>query len=313
MPVTTYSQPGNQGYTPSQIYGTIPQVPLPTTTAPAAIAGNLGTLGSLYGLSQGTGAASGAGALSNLEQGLPGAAGLLSQASGDVSSELSGSLPADVMAQIAQAGAESGVETGSPGSPASEAAMLKALGLTSLSLEEQGQTDLGKLIGETPTGPQYNPATMQTTPEAQQSAAAANAIYSSAPLPAAAAGANMGAAGAGLGAGLGAGRAPSGAPLPTLGTGTTPGPSDYGTVGAPSGTATGALGGLYGLQPASPSGAGAQEVTDASGDVWAKTATGWINQLTGETSETAPDTGEDSTVTAGGVTGVDSSDLDFGD
>ncbi|HUD76120.1 MAG TPA: hypothetical protein VMQ76_13690 [Terracidiphilus sp.] len=254
-------------YTPEQIYGTQPQVPLPTQTAPGAIAGNIGTLGSLYGLSTGTGAASGAGAAAQYNTLLPGLSELMGTASGNVQQELSGDLPADVMAQIQQAGAERGVQTGMPGSPASEAAMLKALGLTSLGLEEQGQTDLGKLIGETPTGPAFNPASMQTSPAAQQSAAAANSIYASAPVPAAAGAANMGATLGGLGAGLGAGRAPSGAALPTAGTGTNP---FYGGVGQPGGTSTGtgtSLGDLYGLTGNTQGGLAPEDMFDLGGNM----------------------------------------------
>ena len=218
-------------------YGTVPQVPLPTTTAPGAIAGNLGNLGSLYGLSQGVGAASGAGAAAQYSSLLPGLSGYLGQAGGNVATELSGQLPQDVINQIEQAGAERGVATGSPGSPNSNAAMLKALGLTSLGLEEQGATDLSRLIGETPTGPAFNPASMLVTPEQQQQAAAANAIYKSAPDPYAAAMANLAASQYGvpgatkgggytIGPGRGGGR---GSPVSSPSGYTAPETASYGT------------------------------------------------------------------------------------
>jgi hypothetical protein len=175
-------------------YGSIPQIPLPSETAGGAISGNLGNLGAIYKLAQEVGSASGAGQAAQYGALLPGLAGYLGQAGGNVASELAGQLPADVINQIQQAGAERGIGTGAPGSPNANAAMLKALGLTSLGLEQQGQSDLSRLIGEVPVGPAFNPASMLVTPEQQQEAAAANALYRAAPDPYAAAMANLAAA-----------------------------------------------------------------------------------------------------------------------
>jgi hypothetical protein len=253
-------------YTPEQIYGTQPQVPLPTETAPGAIAGNIGTLGSLYGLSTGTGAASGAGAAAQYNTLLPGLSGLMGTASGDVQSELAGQFAPGALQNFERQAAEGGVSIGSPGSPAAESALLASILGQSQALIGQGQTDLGKLIGETPTGPAFNPASMQTSPAAQQSAAAANSIYESAPVPAAAGAANMGATLGGLGAGLGASRAPSGAALPaaTMGTGTNP---FYGSVGAPGATSTGSLGSLYGLTGNTQGGLAPEDMFDLGGNM----------------------------------------------
>jgi len=224
--------PGGSNYTPAQTYGTTPQLPSPTQSATTAIQGNIGNLGSLYGLSTGTGAASGAGALANAQQGLPNLTSYLSAGGADVASELSGQLPAGVMAQLAQGAAQN--NWGSGGS--TSAAYEQALGLNSLQMEQAGLQGLGQLTQANPTGPAYNPAAMQVSPEAQQQAGAAQSLYNAAPVPAAAAAANMGGVLAGLGMGRAAGQAPSGsaygtpgAPpsLPSYGGG------DYGTPGTP--------------------------------------------------------------------------------
>jgi hypothetical protein len=86
---------------------------------------------------------------------------------------------------LAEQSAERGVSTGeAPGSPNTNAAYLQALGLTSLGQEQQGQTNLSQLIGETPTGASYNPASSFVTPAQQQDAAQAVQTAQAAPDPA---------------------------------------------------------------------------------------------------------------------------------
>ena len=242
--VTPFADPLTTVGGNSAAYGSIPTIPSPTATAGQSIAGNTGNLGSLYGLATGTGQASGAGAAAQYNTLLPGLSGLESQASGDITQELSGQLPQDVMNQIEQSAAERGIATGSPGSDNSNAAMLKALGLTSLGMEQTGQQALGQLIGETPTGPAFNPATQQPTAGDQQSAAGANAIYQSAPNPTAAAKANLAATGAGLAGGMGAARGPSQGALPAP---TTTSPAGPGGGLGPFDTSTGTGGSLSSL------------------------------------------------------------------
>jgi hypothetical protein len=93
------------------------------------------------------GAAAGAGIAAGA---LPGYSGDLSSIGGNISSETAGKLPADVIQQIQQQAAERGVATGSPGSDNSNAALLRAMGLTSLQLTQQGQQDFSSILGSLP-------------------------------------------------------------------------------------------------------------------------------------------------------------------
>ena len=198
----------------SGAYGSVPQVPSPTTTATQALQGNISNLGDLYGLSAGVGAASGAGAMAQYSGSIPGLPGYLGQAGGAVSSELAGQLPADVMAQLQLGGAQRGIGTGTQGSANSNAAYMQMLGLSSLGMQQQGQKDLAQLIGMTPAGPAFNPASMLVNPSDQQSAAGYNSVMSAAPNPTMAAQASLNAARAGMGmggTGIGAPSSPSGA------------------------------------------------------------------------------------------------------
>ncbi len=182
MPVN-YPGPGVD-YTGGNAYGTVPQLPPPVSTLPAA-----------------TGGAIAAGNTVNAQ--LPGYAGALSNIGGNISAETAGELPPDVITQLQQQAAERGVATGSPGSPNNNAAYLKALGLTSLDLTNLGQTNLLKQLPALPG------AQISQNPEFSPSSAAAtdvnsgNAIYRSAPDPAAAARAAMAATAAGVSAGRG--------------------------------------------------------------------------------------------------------------
>jgi hypothetical protein len=84
--------------------------------------------------------------------------------SANIDSELQGQLPADVLMQLNQQAAERGVSTGSPGSDNSNAAALRALGLTSLDLTGRGQSDLSSAVGRNPAAPIFDPTTQLLTP-----------------------------------------------------------------------------------------------------------------------------------------------------
>lgn len=233
------------GYNPA--YGGVPSMPNPTSTQTSAILGNVGNLGNLYGLAQGSGAASGAGALAQLNNNLPGATGAQQLALGNTNSLLSGQIPADVLGQLQQASAERAAATGmAPGSPNIESGLLRSIGLTSLGLQQTGLQNLGSLIGMTPMGPQFNPSSMLVNPGEYQSAQYGANVLGAAPIPAQAAAANLAAQRAGLGAGRGATQ-----PQPTDPNATTGQQGSgalgfgFGTLGslqAPPKTLTGALG-----------------------------------------------------------------------
>lgn len=184
-------------------YGTRPTVPSPTVTAGTAIGGNIGNLGALYGLGGGINQFQAQQAGAQVATNLPGYKDLVAKSSGNIQDLLAGQIPEDVVSQIIQGAAERGIMTGSPGSPNANAALLRSLGLTSLGLQEKGETELTAAIGRTPTGGMFQPASMLVSPEQQQAAEAAGRLYASAPDPSAAAAASLRTASAGLGAGLG--------------------------------------------------------------------------------------------------------------
>jgi hypothetical protein len=95
---------------------------------------------------------------------IPGGPALEAQSSANIQNELGGKLPADVINQLQQQAAERGVATGSPGSPNSNAAYLKALGLTSLDLTNMGQSALTTAEGRNPAAPIFDPSSQLITP-----------------------------------------------------------------------------------------------------------------------------------------------------
>jgi hypothetical protein len=99
-----------------------------------------------------------------LQARIPGGPALEEQSSANIGSELRGELPADVLRQLQQQSAERGVATGSPGSPNTNAAYLRALGLTSLDLTGRGQSQLTAAEGRNPAAPIYDPSAQLITP-----------------------------------------------------------------------------------------------------------------------------------------------------
>lgn len=171
----------------SATYGGIPNVPNPTATQGQALAGDIGNLGKLYGLAGGINSLNENTLLGNLAKNIPGYTDLISKEAGVTGSELSGNLPQDVITELQQQAAERGIATGSPGSPNANAAYLRALGLDSLQLQQQGFGDLGRMISQTPQAPLFDAQSFLVTPQQQQEAQLQSNIYRSAPVPAAAA------------------------------------------------------------------------------------------------------------------------------
>lgn len=99
-----------------------------------------------------------------LQARIPGGPALEEQSSANIGSELRGELPTDVLNRLRQASAERGVATGSPGSPNTNAAYLRALGLTSLDLTGRGQAELTTAEGRNPAAPIYDPSAQLITP-----------------------------------------------------------------------------------------------------------------------------------------------------
>lgn len=155
-------------------HGATPQVPNPAATQAAALGGNLENVPQLYALAQAMNPSAGA-QQEAVGQGVTNATGLMS-----------GQVPPDVIALMQQQAAERGVATGSPGGANSNAAYLRALGQTSLGLQQTGLSNLKDLMGMNIYAP-LGLTNMLVTPEQQQAATLAANIYKAAPDPAAAA------------------------------------------------------------------------------------------------------------------------------
>ena len=275
-----------QTYSP--VYGGIPQVPSPTSTAGGAIGGNITNMADLLKMILGASGASAAGAQSQLQSNLPGYAPMTQQASTDILSNLQGQIPQDVKNQIIQSAAERGISVGA-GSPNANAALLRAMGLTSLGLENTGQQQLTAAIGRTPVGPAQNPANYLVTPAQQQAAAEEQAILNAAPIPAQAAQARLNQLLAGLNAGRGAYGGGGGLPSPSSQSPTQDIINRYlGTVtggGLPSPSGQGTFGGSYnypdtsGMTP--EAGQNWQDAQNAA-DQLGGTPEEWFNYLQGQ-------------------------------
>lgn len=91
---------------------------------------------------------------------LPNYANMVGQRSENITQQLSGELPQDVLNQIMQQGAERGISTGAAGSQNANSAMLRALGLNSLQMQQQGSAGLSQAIADTPVPELWNPMSL---------------------------------------------------------------------------------------------------------------------------------------------------------
>lgn len=168
-------------------YGGVPSMPNPTATAAAANAGNAGNLPALEGTATNLNTFNQGQLLGQYNMAIPNYAALTHTASGNAMSALEGSVPQDVIQQLLQGAAERGITGGMPESPNTNAAYLRALGLTSLGQQQTGMADLHQLSADAPIAKAFDPASMFVTPEQQQQAQYMANLLKSAPQPAAAA------------------------------------------------------------------------------------------------------------------------------
>jgi hypothetical protein len=180
------------GYTPA--YGGIPGVPDPTSSAAGAIAGNSANLPGIEGITGSIDTANQAQLEQNYNMAIPNYAALTQQASNVTGQELNGQVPQDVISQLLQQAAERGIMTGGAGSPNTNAAYLRALGLTSLGQQQTGMGNLSQIIQEAPKAPLMDASSLFVTADQEQQANAARELYASAPIPSAAAAAAKSAA-----------------------------------------------------------------------------------------------------------------------
>jgi hypothetical protein len=94
---------------------------------------------------------------------IPNATGLESQSSKDIAAQLRGEVPSDVLALLGQQGAEGAVGSGS----SSQAAYLKALGLTSIGQMKTGQENLTSALARNPAAPIFDVGSQIVTPYQQ--------------------------------------------------------------------------------------------------------------------------------------------------
>ncbi len=194
--------PSGPVYNYAAAYGGIPSVPNPSATQGAAVGGNIGNLGGLYSLAGQTNTFNQQQAAGGLRANLPGYASTLSQLATNAGQQAQGQVPQDVVNQEAQFAAERGIRGGyGANSPNGNAALLAALGRTSIQQQQLGQQNFGNLVAQTPQAPIFDPSKFFVTPEQQQAAQTASNVYGSAPIPQYAANAAMNALRNGLGQG----------------------------------------------------------------------------------------------------------------
>lgn len=174
------------GYQPpdwSAAYGGTPRVPDPLSTGAYTIAGNLGNLSNLYQLAGGVNNWNTAAAAQQYAANLPDYQNMIEQSSRNIGAFQRGEVPADVKSQIWQAGAERLGTGQGPGSEGSNAAYLRALGLSSLGMMKESEGMLTGAMQRTPTAPLFDLNTMLVKPEDTQAAQTAANLYMSMPNP----------------------------------------------------------------------------------------------------------------------------------
>ena len=195
--------PGAPSFNYVNAYGGIPQVSNPVATAGQVIAGNQTNLPAGQQLATQTNTFNAGQAVAPYAANLPNYAALTQTASSNILGDLQGQVSPDTIRLLTQQGAERGAATGQATGPNTNAAFLQALGLTSEELKRQGQSELSAAMARTPTGPQFNPASLFVTPEQQQAAQQGANIFAAAPIPASAASANLAATQSGVRTGAG--------------------------------------------------------------------------------------------------------------
>ena len=168
-------------------YGGVPTMPNPTATAAAANAGNAANLPGFEGTAANLNTFNQGQLLGQYNMAIPNYAALTQTASGNAMQQLQGDVPQDVINQILQGAAERGITGGMPASPNSNAAYLRALGLTSIGQQQTGMQNLAQLVSQAPIAPIFNPAQMFVSPQDMQEAQYMANVLKASPSPEAAA------------------------------------------------------------------------------------------------------------------------------
>lgn len=203
-PTTGPTLPGSPTQPGYGAYGGVPTVPSPGTTSVDALLANINNLGLIGQLGSTLTEQGSRNAMQPLTAAIPGLMDEFGQFSKNIASGARGEIPQDVLTLLQQQGAERGVATGQGvGSPNTNAAYLRALGLTSIGLQDQALKNLGTLTGMIPRGPTFDPSTMLLSPGMQQMWEYLASVLRAAPNPELAANTNTAALLSGLGRGRG--------------------------------------------------------------------------------------------------------------
>lgn len=205
MPTTIPTYTGAEPIDYTAAYGGKPAVTDPAAAAREAIRQNLAGLGTSEDLAAKLNKFNLAEVTKQYQAGIPNYGAMAGQSSANIMAALRGEVPADVLAQLQTGAAERGIATGMPGSPAANAAYLRALGLTSLGQQKYGEEALTGAVARMPRTGLYDVTKGFTTPQNIIEAANQANIYAAAPDPYQAAMAAQQAALAGLRAGRTAG------------------------------------------------------------------------------------------------------------
>jgi hypothetical protein len=147
-----------------------PVVPSITQTAPQALGQNIQDLPQIEQIAQGINQGNLGFVQQEFNQ-LPGYSFDLQQEGQNIGQEESGQLPQSVVNQLETAAAERGIATGSPGSPNSNAALMQALGLNSLQLEQTGEQNLNAATAALPQVTPFDASSQLISPSLAQTAA----------------------------------------------------------------------------------------------------------------------------------------------
>ena len=199
-PTTSGSLTGS-AYDWTSAYGGKPNTADPGTSAATAITDTTSNLSSLYGLADSVNTFNANQAVSQQNILTPGYSGNMDKWASDISDLLAGKVSSGTTNTIAQQAAERGVSSGISGSQTNESSLLRALGLTSESLQATGASQLASMIGSSPKAATFDLTPYETTAADVTTAQNTANTIAAAADPAAAAAAKLAAAKAGVAAG----------------------------------------------------------------------------------------------------------------
>lgn len=188
-------------YSWTPAYGGKPQVADPAAAAAAAAAANLKNLPNYEQLAKKVNEANYIQLMEQVRKGFPGYDEAIARASSNINAELAGQISPDVVSQLTQRAAERGIGIGSPGSPNTNAALLKAFYDTSSGQQQKGMANYGQMMSSIPKAPLMDITGLLTSSKDIMDAQNMANWIAAAADPASKAAAELAAARAGMGAG----------------------------------------------------------------------------------------------------------------